>query len=1064
MLMKTFLALIAALIILHMPVQAQNFPMMYRFTDDSLRLIRGGVPSSGLYDETVIDTIWLYFGQPNYWQLLVANYATKTNIPATMVYKGQTFDSVGVRFRGQTSYQFIQASEKKSFNIELDWIFPDQKINGYEILNLINGYEDPSFLREVIYEKFSRNHIPSVKGNHVQLFINNQNWGIYINIQQLDRQHVKEWFTNSYATRWRAEKTTPGPGFGAGTSSLNWLGWDTTTYKNHYTLKKAYKPHPWQDLVNVCFVLNNTPPSLLWDSLNKYMDVDATLWFLAHEILFTDDDSYVNKGGMDYYLYFDTLTRRMIPVEYDGNSSLSVQRATQWGPFYRETNTSYPLMNKLMAVPEIRQRYLAHIRTLINETFNIAQANALIDSWAARISNHVQNDPKKLYSFTQFQQEIPKLKQFFSTRRNYILSNTEVNRTPPEITNVVYSVEGQPFVKPNPLQAVDITAQVTAIQGIFRVNLYYAPGIEGRFTRIQMFDDGLHNDGLAGDGIYGAQIPPHQGNQWVRFYIEAVANDTWKTARFNPEGAEHDVYIYRVIPSQVLNSPVVINELMSDNTSAVPDPHGEYDDWVELYNLTGQPVNLSGHYLSDKQNQLNLWQFPPGTVIPPYGYLIVWCDNDLNQTGLHANFALSKNGEQLFLSAPNLTILDQVAFGPSDPDMAYARVPNGTGNFVWQTHTFNGPNDPVLTCQLAINELMPLNVTAVTDPSGEYDDWVELHNLSPSPCNISGCYLSDNPGALNKWQFPAGTTIPGYGYLIVWCDNQPGQQGLHANFTLNNNSGSLYFSSPSQLPIDQVSYSGVIPDQSYARVPNGNGNFQWQPHTFNGHNGPFFDCEVVVNELMADNVSAVPDPSGEYDDWVELYNNSPAPFDLSGFYLSDKADELNRWQFPTGTIIPGYGYLIVWCDNHLTQSGLHANFSLSKSGESVILSTPYLQVIDQVTFGTAPTDLAYARVPNGTGNFVWQPHTFNANNSPVAVREISSVGQSLTIYPNPASERIILLTSDHSPSHITIFNHLGFKVLEATIKDQTTIHVANWSRGLYYITDDKGNFCKLVIH
>ncbi len=63
----------------------------------------------------------------------------------------------------------------------------------------------------------------------------------------------------------------------------------------------------------------------------------------------------------------------------------------------------------------------------------------------------------------------------------------------------------------------------------------------------------------------------------------------------------------------------------------------------------------------------------------------------------------------------------------------------------------------------------------------------------------------------------------------------------------------------------------------------GQGDFVWQQHTFNDHNGPFIECDVVVNELMADNVSAVQDPDDEYDDWVELYNNSSQPFDLSGF-------------------------------------------------------------------------------------------------------------------------------------------------------------------------------------
>jgi spore coat protein CotH len=675
---------------------SQNLPDMFRFSDDSLRLIRGGVQATGLYEETQIDTIRLYFDQPNYWQQMLGNWETKTNIPATMVFKGETYDSVGVRFRGQTSYMFIQGSQKKSFNITLDWIIDDQEIEGYETLNLINGYEDPSFIREPLYQKLSRNHIASAKSNHVQLFLNDQNWGIYINIQQLDRKHAREWFLDRNATRWRAEKTVGGPGFGAGFSSLNWLGWDTAVYQDYYTMKKYYKPNPWDDLVNVCNALNNTPLDDLVDSLSNYMDIDGTLWFLAHEILFTDDDGYVYKGGMDYYLYFDIATNRMVPIEYDANSCMSIQKATQWSPFYREANPDYPLMNRLMAVPELRQRYLAHVRTIMDQSFEISFIEAEIDAYAARIQQHVQDDPKKLYTYNQFLQEVPKLKQFFALRRNFILNHNEVNRIPPEISSVVFSVEGEQFKYPNPSQSVDVTASVTAQPNVEQDFLYFGTGFMGHFEKIEMFDDGNHSDGEAGDGIYGAQIAPQQLGTWVRFYIEAIAGDSWNTASYEPKAAEHDVYIYTVVPEYIGDCPVVVNELMADNNISVQDPSGEYDDWVELYNNSPEPFDLTGYYLSDKFDQLTRWQFPDGTIIEGEDFLIVWCDNDLNQPGLHTNFSLSKNGESVILTTPDLQIADTVTFGPSDPDIAYARVPNGYGDFVWQQHTFNAPNDPTV--------------------------------------------------------------------------------------------------------------------------------------------------------------------------------------------------------------------------------------------------------------------------------------------------------------------------------------------------------------------------------
>ncbi len=124
-----------------------------------------------------------------------------------------------------------------------------------------------------------------------------------------------------------------GGGFGAGTSSLNFLGDDTSLYKLHYNLKHSGIPNPWTYLIKATRELNNIYNI---DTLNRYLDVDRALWFLAKEILFGDDDSYVNKGGMDYYAYYDKETGRLIPLEYDANSVMKGQTST-WDPFLKES-------------------------------------------------------------------------------------------------------------------------------------------------------------------------------------------------------------------------------------------------------------------------------------------------------------------------------------------------------------------------------------------------------------------------------------------------------------------------------------------------------------------------------------------------------------------------------------------------------------------------------------------------------------------------------------------------------------------------------------------------------
>jgi hypothetical protein len=138
---------------------------------------------------------------------------------------------------------------------------------------------------------------------------------------------------------------------------------------------------------------------------------------------------------------------------------------------------------------------------------------------------------------------------------------------------------------------------------------------------------------------------------------------------------------------------VVINEFMAVNSVTAADQDGEYDDWIELYNLTNEEIDLTGYYLTDSKKNLTKWRFPAGTTITAKGYLIVWADTDTMQQGLHTNYKLSSLGERVILLSPDVKVLDKVEYDAQTSELAYARVPNGTGDFVWQAATFGYKND-----------------------------------------------------------------------------------------------------------------------------------------------------------------------------------------------------------------------------------------------------------------------------------------------------------------------------------------------------------------------------------
>jgi hypothetical protein len=132
---------------------------------------------------------------------------------------------------------------------------------------------------------------------------------------------------------------------------------------------------------------------------------------------------------------------------------------------------------------------------------------------------------------------------------------------------------------------------------------------------------------------------------------------------------------------------VCINEVLAANAASAKDPQGHYDDWIELYNPDGAPVDCGGMYLTDSASNPTKWQIPSGnrqlTTIPAGGFLLIWADGDEGAAGLHANFSLSAAGDDVALyGRDGVTLLDYIAFDDQTADVSYGRLPDGAE--VWE--------------------------------------------------------------------------------------------------------------------------------------------------------------------------------------------------------------------------------------------------------------------------------------------------------------------------------------------------------------------------------------------
>lgn len=286
-----------------------------------------------------------------------------------------------------------------------------------------------------------------------------------------------------------------------------------------------------------------------------------------------------------------------------------------------------------------------------------------------------------------------------------------------------------------------------------------------------------------------------------------------------------------------LAGTLFINEFMADNSSIARDEAGDYDDWVELYNAGDKDIRTRGMYLTDDLEVSMKWAMPD-TAIRAGGHLLVWCDGEYKEGPLHATFKLNADpGEQLGLyttTVDRVYLVDTLTFGAQTKDIARGRMPDGDS--MWRFLAMPTPGlknrdgTSPYSGLLYINEFMAANNSTYQDETGDYDDWIELHNSGAEPIDLGGMYLTDNLATPDKWTFPE-VTIPGGGYLVVWADGQPEEGALHTGFNLAAMTGEeLGLFAPDgayTLVVDSLRFGTQRTDTSYGRRPDGTDNWRF---------------------------------------------------------------------------------------------------------------------------------------------------------------------------------------------------------------------------------------------
>lgn len=399
---------------------------------------------------------------------------------------------------------------------------------------------------------------------------------------------------------------------------------------------------------------------------------------------------------------------------------------------------------------------------------------------------------------------------------------------------------------------------------------------------------------------------------------------------------------------------VKINEVESSG--------GSPGDWVELFNTAPVPLSLAGYVIKDNDDS-HVYTIPAGVTIPANGYFVVGEPDML--------FGLGSADAVRFYAPGGAALIDSYSW-TAHALTTYGRCPDGSGAFKTTTSVTKGAaND----CS---NPANAVKINEVESSGGVPGDWVELYNPSPVPADIGGLVFKDNDDT-HAYTIPAGAVIPPAGYYLL--------DEAAFGFGLGSADSARLFGSSGAV-IDSYSWTSHA-TTTYGRCPNGTGAFAT---TTSVTKGAANDC---TSPATAVKINEVESSGGVPGDWVELYNPSAVPADISGMVFSDN-DDAHAYTIPAGTLIPAGGY-------YLLEEGAFL-FGLG-SGDSARLFSAAGVLVDSHSW-TAHASTTYGRCPNGTGAFT----TTNAPTKGAANACNTAPGD--TVLPWPGGSSVV--TADAS--------------------------------------------------
>ncbi len=673
------------------------------------------------YKNDLLHTIELEFAQPDYWEQMESNFESNFGgsnhiyILGKVTIDGEILDSVGVRFKGFTSYPF--EGDKKPFKLDFNEYVDGQRYDGLRKMNLNNGTGDPAFHRDVLCYKMMRDMgVKAPRTSWARVYVNGQYWGLYQTIEQVDKEFLKNNFADAEGNLFKNK----------GWSFLDWLGANQSEYASIFELKTNKDEDDWEGFIQLMNIINNTSDDDFRSMIESHFNVDLFLRTLAVDVATNNWDSFM-EHGRNWYMYEDTDgVFHWIPWDYNfalggtfgfggsddcfffpffyfftnGTGEVDFQFAgfrtdgclnTEYKWDFGDGNTSDLVSpTHIYDTPSIYEvcltmtddgQSMTECRT-VDTTFDPALCTTIVNGTAGHPADIV---------FQEVIESNPNCCDFWSGNcenewqdtNDFINggngNNFDIDQTNNERVLIRRLLNIAEYREQYESYFCTISDEVMTEERLFTImdenRLLIEESVEEDPNNLFNYQRFLVDIGAIEetDGLKG----------YIKNRITTLSQDVDANITCLPRG------------EQLFYQEMVINEVVASNDSigGQADPDGGYPDWIEFYNTTDRELDLSGVFLSDDRDDLRKWEFPLNTTIAVDDYLIVWADNDLMQQGLHAAFKLKKEGEGIYLSNGDGSLIDSVYYAEQQTNIGWARIPNGTGDFEFWTTTFDDNNE-----------------------------------------------------------------------------------------------------------------------------------------------------------------------------------------------------------------------------------------------------------------------------------------------------------------------------------------------------------------------------------